>query len=49
MTFNVILEHINTGAIAFTTVEDCKDMDECIDHIHDHHPDHTIEQIKEVN
>ena len=49
MTFDVILEHIMTGAVTFTTVADCKDMDECIDYIHNLHPDHTIEKIKEVN
>ena len=49
MTFKVIMEHFMTGAITFTTVEDCKDMDECIDYIQVHHPDHTIEQITEVN
>ena len=49
MTFNVILEHFMTGAITFTTVTDCKDISECIDHINALHPDHNIEQIKEVN
>ena len=48
MTFDVILEHSMTGAITLTTVANCKDMDECIDYIHDLHPDHTIEQIKRV-
>ena len=49
MTFNVIIEHWISGAITFTTEADCKDLDDCIDHIQVHHPDHTIEQIKEVN
>ena len=48
MTFNAILEHFMTGAITFTTVEDCKDISECIDHLRLHHPDHDIQQIKEV-
>ena len=47
MTFDVILERDNK--LTFATVEDCKDMDDLIDHIHAEFPSHTIEQIKEVN
>lgn len=49
MTFNVILEDNWTNKLTFATVEDCKDMDDLIDHIHAEFPSHTIEQIKEVN
>jgi len=48
MTFNVILENNWTNKLAFVTVEECKDMDDLIDHIHTEFPSHTIEQIKEV-
>ena len=49
MTFKVILEHFMTHKLTFATIEDCKDMSECIDHVHAEFPDHNIEQIKEVN
>ena len=49
MTFNVIMEHFMTGALTSTTVEDCKDVSDLIDHMRLHHPDHDIQQIKEVN
>ena len=48
MTFDVILEHFITGTLTFATVINCKDMDECIDHIHKEFSMFNIEQIKEV-
>ena len=48
MTFSVILEHKQTQKLKFVTVEDCIDMDDCIDHIMTHEPDFQIEQIKRV-
>ena len=49
MNFKVILEHWQTHQPMFVTVEDCKDMDDLINHIHAEFPSHTIDQIKEVN
>ncbi len=49
MTFNVILEHFMTKTLTFATVSDCKDMDECIDHIHKEFNFFDIIQIKEVD
>ncbi len=49
MTFSVTLEHFMAQTISFVTVEDCKDMSDCIDHIHSEFPGWNIEQIKEVN
>lgn len=49
MTFKVILQDQWTDKFTFVTVEDCKDMDELINHVHDEFPTHTIEQIKEVD
>ena len=34
MTFKVILEDNWTNKLTFATVEDCKDMDDLINHIH---------------
>ena len=49
MTFKVILGDKRTNKLTFATVEDCKDMDDLINHIHAEFPSHTIEQItKEV-
>ena len=48
MTFDVILEDNWTNKLTFATVEDCKDMDDLINHIHAEFPSHTIEQIKQV-
>ena len=48
MTFNVILEHFMTGTITFATVSDCKDMEDCINHINEEFSMFNIEQIKEV-
>ena len=48
MTFKFILQDRWTDKFSFVTVEDCKDMDDAITHIHHEFPSHTIEQIKEV-
>jgi hypothetical protein len=49
MTFDVILEHFMDQTLSFVTVEDCKDMSDCIDHINSEFSGWNIEQIKEVN
>jgi len=45
MTFSVILEDRCTNKLTFVTIEECIDMDDCINHIHEHFPSHSIEQI----
>ena len=45
MTFDVILEDQWTNKLTFVTVEECVDIDDCINHIHEHFPSHTIEKI----
>ena len=48
-TFKVILSlQSNPDKFTFTTIEDCSDMDECIEFIHDHFPLHNIETIRRV-
>ena len=49
MTFDVILEDQWTNKLTFVTIEDCVDLEDCVNHIHAEFPSHTIEQIKEVN
>jgi hypothetical protein len=44
-TFNVILEHWQTKKLKFITVEECKDMDDCITHVKETEPDFEIIQI----
>ena len=44
-TLSVILEEWDTNKLTFVTIEECIDMDDCINHIHEHFPSHTIEQI----
>ncbi len=48
LTFRVILEHPVTHKLAFLTIEECVDMDDCIDHVHREHPGFDIEQITQV-
>ena len=48
MTFDVILEDNWTNHLWFVTVEDCKDRDDLINHIHSEFPSHTIDNIREV-
>ena len=47
-TFNVILEHDVTRKLTFATIEECKDLEDCVNHIHNEFPLHNIEQITEV-
>ena len=49
MKFDVILQDQWTDKFTFVTVEDCRDMDDLIDHIHNKFPSHTIDQIKKIN
>jgi hypothetical protein len=48
LTFSVILEHPVTHKLAFLTIEECIDMDDCINHIHRENPGFNIEQIRQV-
>jgi hypothetical protein len=48
LTFSVILEHAVTHRLAFLTIEECIDMDDCINHIHRENPGFNIEQIRQV-
>lgn len=45
MTFRCTLEHWQTHQWCFITVEDCKDMDDLVDHVHREFPDYTINTI----
>jgi len=48
-TFKVILSlKNNPDKFTFVTIEDCTDMDDCIDHIHEHFPEFQIESIQHV-
>ena len=48
-TFKVILSlQSNPDKFTFTEIEDCHDMDECIEFIHDHFPLHNIESIRRI-
>ena len=47
--FKVTLENQNNpGRFKFITVDECKDMDECIDHIWNTEPGWTIDAIKQL-
>ena len=49
MTFKFTLEsQLNEGKFTFVTVEDCKDMDDAINHIHSEFPFHTIDKVTKV-
>ena len=47
--YSVILEHWMTHKIVILKVDDCKDMDECIEYIHKDYPQYTIERISPIN
>ena len=48
-TFKVILSlQSNPDKFTFTTVEECVDMDDCIQHIHKEFPAHNIESIRRI-
>lgn len=46
MTFDLILEHWQTHKVKFLTVEECANMDDCIEHVHQNEPGWDIIQIK---
>lgn len=50
MTFEIILESVaNPGKFTFVTVEDCIDMEDCVNHIStEFSSQFTIDQIKQV-
>jgi hypothetical protein len=48
LTFDLILEHWQTGQIRFVTVEECVDLDDCIDCVKQSNPDFDIIQVKPV-
>jgi len=49
LTFKVTLSHAdNQDKFKFVTVAECKDMDECIDHIWATEKDWVIDAIKRV-
>lgn len=45
-TFDLILEHWDTRQLMFITVEDCQDLDECLDHVRDNHEGFEVTQIR---
>ena len=48
-TFKVILSlQSNPDKFTFTTVEDCTDMDDCIEDIHKEFPNQKIESIRRI-
>ena len=48
MTFKLILSRLdNPDKFAFVTVEECVDMDDCINHIKGEFPEHQIESIRQ--
>ena len=46
LTFDLILEHWQTRQLMFVTVEECVDLDDCLDHIHQTEPDFEIMQVR---
>lgn len=49
MTFKVQLSRFdNPDLFKFIVVEDCIDMDDCINHVHETEKDFIIESIREV-
>jgi len=49
-TFKVILSKIdNPDKFKFILVEDCIDMDECIEHVHSTEKEFVIDAIKEMS
>ncbi len=47
LTFDVILEDQWTKKLRFVSIEECVNVEDCINHIYEHFPCHTIEQIKQ--
>lgn len=46
LTFDLILEHWQTRQLKFVTVEECVDLDDCLDHIHQNEPDFEVMQVR---
>jgi hypothetical protein len=46
LTFDLILEHWQTGQVKFVTIAECVDLDDCINRIHQTDPDFDIIQVK---
>ena len=46
--YSVIMEHWQTHKVMFLKVADCKDMDECIEHVKREHPDYNLERIAPI-
>jgi hypothetical protein len=47
-TFNLILQHWQTEKIKFVTIEECIDLDDCINHVHQTDPDFDIIQVQQA-
>ena len=45
MSFKVILENNKTKRLSINTIEECVDLEDCVNFVHQEFPDHTIEQI----
>lgn len=49
MTFKFILEsQLSEGKYTFVTVEDCKDLEDAVNHIHAHFKHQSIEKVTKV-
>ena len=46
--YDVILENKYDQRIQFVKIEDCVDMDECIEHVHECFPHWQIERIQPI-
>ena len=46
--YDVILEHKYDRKIQFVKIEDCVDMDDCINHIHKEFSEWQIERIQPI-
>ena len=47
--YSVILEHFMDRTIKILKVDDCKDMDDCIEYIPKDYPQYNIERISPLN
>ena len=46
LTFDLILEHWQTRQLKFVTIEECVDLDDCLDHIRQNEPDFEVMQVR---